>query len=75
MKTQNNKNSQEFDFFLRANLEKYKGEYVAIVGKKIASHGKNAKEVWEKAKNKFPDSLPTIAKIPREEALILIWKE
>lgn len=66
--------TKEFDFFLKANLEKYKGEYVAIVEKKIAAHGKNAKEVWQKARKKFPKTLPTIAKIPQEEALILIWR-
>lgn len=58
-------------FFLKSSLKKYKGKYVAILGKKIVASGKNAKEVWEKARKKYPDRLPTIAKLPKGEALIL----
>lgn len=65
--------TKEFEFFLEADLEKYKGEYIAIIGKKIAAHGKDAKKTWEQARKKFPTKLPTIAKIPHEEALVLIW--
>lgn len=66
--------TKEFEFFVKSDLEKYKGEYIAIVGKRIAAHGKNAKEVWQEAKRKFPKTLPTIAKLPKEEAMILLWK-
>lgn len=66
------KHSEEFDYFLQANLRKYRGEYVAIVGKRVAAHGSNAKEVWEKARKKYPHSLPTLAKLPKEEILVLL---
>lgn len=68
------KTTKDFDFFLSANLDRYKGEYVAIVSNKVAAHGINAKEVWNQARQKFPKVLPTIAKLPREEVLILQWK-
>ena len=66
---------KDFDFFLSANLDRYKGEYVAIVSDKVAAHGTNAKEVWNKARQKCPKVLPTIAKLPQEEVLILLWKD
>lgn len=65
--------SPEFDFFLHTPLTEYEGKYVAIVGKKVISSGLSAKEVWEKAQKKYPKSLPTIAKIPKQEVLVLLW--
>jgi len=66
--------SKEFEFFLRADLSKYKGLYVAILDNKIVVSGENAKQIWEECKRKYPDKTPTIAKIPREETLILVVK-
>ena len=63
--------SQEFEFFLKFPLKKYRGKYIAILGKKIVASGKTAKEVWEKARKKYPRQLPTIAKLPKEETLVL----
>lgn len=66
--------SPEFDFFVHTPLDRYEGKYVAILGKKIVSSGLSAKEVWEKARKKHPKSIPTIAKVPRQEILVLLWK-
>lgn len=66
--------SPEFDFFISAPLTKYKGKYVALVGRKIVASGPSAKEVWQNARKKYPQKLPTIAKIPKEEVLVLVWK-
>jgi len=74
MRTKKRKNSDEFDFFVTHPLTSYKGKYIAILGKKVVSSGTSAKEVWERAKKKYPSSLPTIAKIPKEEVLVLRWK-
>jgi len=65
--------SPEFDFFLKADLRKYSGKYIAIVGRKVATSGTNAKEVWHRAKKKYPRSMPMLAKLPKEEVLILCW--
>ena len=67
--------TKEFEFFVTSDLKRYEGEYVALVGRKVAAHGKNAKVVWKEAKKKFPKSLPTIAKLPKEEMLVLVWKK
>lgn len=66
--------SPEFEFFINNPLTKYEGRYVAILGKKVIESGISAKQVWESARKKYPRSLPTIAKIPKQEVLILLWK-
>ena len=66
--------TEEFEFFIHNPLTIYEGKYVAIVGKKVVSAGNSAKETWDKARKKFPNSLPTIAKIPKKEVMVLVWK-
>ena len=63
--------TKEFNWFADADLRKYKGEYVAIIDEKVVAHGDNAKEVWEDAKRKYPDKSPSLAKIPKDDILIL----
>lgn len=66
--------SHEFDFFLHNPLTEYEGKYVAILGKKVISSGMSAKDVWKEALKKYPKSLPTMAKIPKQDILVLSWK-
>lgn len=66
--------SKEFDFFVHNPLSKYEGMYVALVGQKVIASGNSAKEVWEKALKKHPKNLPTIAKLPKEEVLVMLWR-
>ncbi len=67
--------SKEFEFFLRADLSKYEGKYIAIVEDKVIASGANAKEVLDEARKKT-GKMPTLAKIPKEELLVLMikWK-
>lgn len=65
--------SPEFDFFVKTDLKPYTGKYIALVGKRVIASGDNAKQVWEKAKEKYPQKTPTLAKLPKEEALVLFW--
>jgi hypothetical protein len=74
MKKQKKIASAEFDFFIHAPLTQYEGRYVAIVGKKVISSGRSAKKVWEQARKKYPKSLPTLAKIPKQEVLVFLWR-
>lgn len=62
--------SKEFEFYVKADLSKYSGRYIAIVGEEVIASRDNAKKVLEEAKKKFSDKTPTLAKIPKEEALI-----
>lgn len=67
--------SSEFEFFINTPLIRYEGQYVAILGKKIVGAGASAKEVWEKVRRKYPKSSPTLAKVPRQEVLVLLsWR-
>ena len=63
--------SKEFEFYVKADLSKYEGKYIAIVEDKVVASGNNAKLVLEEAKRKYPGKTPALAKIPREETLIL----
>ncbi len=63
--------SKDFNWFVSADLSRYKGEYVAIVDEKVVTHGDNARKVWENAKQQHPDKIPALAKIPEDDLLIL----
>lgn len=63
--------TQEFRFFLHGNLKKYRGRYVALIGHKVVASGHDAKKVWEKAQKLYPRKLPTLAKLPKSEVLVL----
>lgn len=63
--------SKEFEFFVKTDLSRYGGKYVAIVEDEVVASGDNAKKVLEEAKKKFPDKTPLLAKIPKKESLIL----
>lgn len=60
-----------YDFFIKANTSAFRGEWVAISGRKIVSHGKDAQEVYKKARQKSKTSSISLAKIPEEDTLIL----
>jgi len=49
--------------------DKYRGEYIAVSGKRIIAHGKILKDVMEEARKIDPD--PLISKIPTQEILIV----
>lgn len=66
-----NASSAEFHFFIRADLSRFAGQYIAIVGRKVVASGSNAQAVWRQAKRRFPSSTPTIGKLPRAETLVL----
>ena len=57
-----------YNFFLEADLNKYKGEWIAISDSTIVAHGKDLKKVVEKAKNDGKKFL--LAKVPSGETMI-----
>ena len=63
--------SSDFQFFLKTNLDKYRGQYLAISGGAVVAHGDNASDVMKEALRKHPDRIPTLAKLPKDEILIL----
>jgi hypothetical protein len=59
------------EFETNINFTKYKGKYIALVGKKIVTSGKNAKVVLDGARAKYPKKEIVLRKIPEEETLVL----
>jgi len=61
--------------YFRANfadiITKFEGEYVAIIEEKIIAHGRDAKKVYQDAKDKFPKKTVFLGQVPRKEAMIL----
>ena len=55
-----------YEYYLQTDISKYVGEWIAVSEDKILAHGKNLKEVVNRAKelvgNKF-----VIARVPSEE--------
>ena len=50
--------------------EKYPGKYVAIVGDKLVAIGHSEPEVFEKAKEKYPDKEVSIVYLPTDEEMV-----
>jgi hypothetical protein len=57
--------------FVAIDFSKYKGRYVAVVGKRVVASGTNAKQVWLEAKKKDPTARPELHKIPKDDPLFL----
>ncbi len=51
-------------------VDKYGGNYIAIIGENIVTVNKSAKKAEEDAILKFPDSKPIVAPIPKKEDLV-----
>lgn len=60
-----------YDYFVKANTSQYKGEWIAIAGKKIVAHGPNAEDVYKQAKKKHLTDRISLAKAPDEQMLVL----
>jgi len=64
-------NQENYEYFLRLNVENYLDEWIAIVGGEVVAHGRNVKEVYEEAKKNYPGRRPLISKVPSKKAMIL----
>ena len=62
---------KEYNWFVKADLSKYKGEYVIIRGKKVVLHGRKLTKLLSEFRRKYPTDVPKIARIPEEETLVL----
>lgn len=66
---------REFQFYLRADLHKYEGRYIAIVGESIVASGDDSDKVIEDARKKT-GKMPLLVKVPTEDTYILVlqWR-
>ncbi len=61
---------QNYQFFIKTNLDSYIGKWVAICDKKIISHGKDPKKVYKEAKDRFPNKRIMLTRVPDKETMI-----
>lgn len=59
-----------YQFFMKTNVDQYIGQWIAICNKEIVSHGKSAKKVFEQAKEKYPKAKPLLTRVPDKETMI-----
>lgn len=57
-------------WFLKANLTKYEGEYVAIANRKVVNHGDDPGKVYDKAKVKYPKKEVVLWKVPQGDTFV-----
>jgi len=65
------KSEYEYIMSISNELGQHLGEWIAVVGEEIVASGETAKEVYDKAKGKYPDKEPFIMKIPKETVMLL----
>ena len=53
-------------------VEKYGGKFVAVSNEEIVAVGDSSKVVDEIAREKYPDIIPSVIHVPREENLTCI---
>ncbi len=63
--------SANYDFFIKTDTSKYKGEWIAIAKDRIVAHGKDAEKVYKKAVKKVKEVEISLAKVPEKQMLVL----
>ncbi|MEW6067296.1 MAG: DUF5678 domain-containing protein [Nitrospirota bacterium] len=53
-------------------VSKYEGKFVAVANEEIIAVGDSAKAVDDLAREKYPDIIPSVIHVPREENLTCI---
>lgn len=61
---------QNYQFYMKKNVDDYIGQWVAICNKEIISHGKNPKKVFKEAKEKCPQKKILLVRVPNKETMI-----
>ena len=64
--------AKSYEWFSQADLNRYKGRYVVIRGRRVLSSGKSPDRLLQKFRRKYPKEIPLLAKIPNDETLILV---
>ena len=61
---------KNYQYFMKANVDSYIGQWVAVCKERIVAHGTSAKKVFEEAKEKCTKEIPFITKVPDKETMI-----
>ena len=62
---------KDYDWFVKVDLSKYKGEYVLIREQKVVLHGHDLARMLAEFRKKYSNDVPKVARVPEEETLIL----
>lgn len=63
--------NKNYQFYMKADVSCYTGEWVAVCGQRIVSHGKDFTKVLTDAKTQCPKEVPFIARVPEDDDMIL----
>jgi hypothetical protein len=50
----------DYEWFLKSDLNKYSGNWIAIIDKQVVASDKDPKQLVQKTKKKFPNKKPVI---------------
>ncbi len=64
--------SRDYEWFVRADMGRYRGKYVIVKGRRVVASGTNLGELIRQFKQEHPGQSPIITKIPKDEVLILV---
>ncbi len=53
----------DYEWYLKQDLSRYNGKWVAIYNKRVVASGKNLRNLFREFKKKYPDNTPLLAKI------------
>ena len=62
--------NNNYQYFMKLNVDKYMGEWIAICDEEVISHGKDVKNVFMEAKKKCPKERPLLTRVPDKETMI-----
>lgn len=63
--------SKDLQWYVNADLDQYRGEYVVILDEQVVYHGPNLAELLQEFRRNHPHQVPNVAKVPLEETLVL----
>ncbi|ODS36968.1 succinyl-CoA synthetase subunit alpha [Candidatus Altiarchaeales archaeon WOR_SM1_SCG] len=63
--------SKNYEWYVKSDLSEYVGKWVVIADEKVVASGRDAKDVYRRAKEECPGKKLSIAKVPSGEMLIL----
>ncbi|MBR9699074.1 hypothetical protein GOV09_01295 [Candidatus Woesearchaeota archaeon] len=66
--------ADNYQFFMKSNVDSYIGQWVAVCDQEIVSHGTDVKKVFAEAKKKCPTKRPLITRVPDKATMIFILK-
>lgn len=65
------KKLSNYEYFLKLDTTAYKGKWIAMAENKVLAADRRADKAFKEAQKKYPKGSISLAKVPREETLVL----